>query len=288
MFFVFSKLVFALIAPSNLCLLLMGSGLVVARLERWRRVGGRLIVGGFALLLVIGFSPLGKWMTLPLEERFAEARLPDGATPTHIIFLGGFEKAAISQARGQMATNAAAERLLVAVTLGLRYPAAKVIFTGGYGWLTGTPVTAAQSVKGYLEEAGIAPDRILVESRSRNTWENAAFVREMIEGEGLRCPCRFALVTSAAHMPRAVGVFRKAGFEGEGRALYPVPVDYRTRGREDAWDPYFWMHEGVEQTDLAFKEWVGLLAYFVSGRTDTLWPAPSTGAASGGDITKGR
>jgi uncharacterized SAM-binding protein YcdF (DUF218 family) len=287
-FFVFSKLVFALIAPSNLCLLLMGGGLVMARFQRWRRAGSRLVVGGFLALLVIGFSPVGKWLTLPLEERFAEARLPEDAGLTHIIFLGGFEKAAIGQARGQMSTNAAAERLLETVTLARRYPASKVVFTGGYGWLIGAPVSATQSVSGYLERAGIEPDRIVVEGRSRNTWENAAFVREVIEREGAQCPCRFALVTSASHMPRAMGVFRKAGFDADGRTLYPVPVDYRTRGGGDVFNPYFWMHEGVEQTDLAFKEWVGLLAYFLSGRTDELWPGPEgAGTAAVDDLKKG-
>lgn len=276
MFFVLSKLVFALIAPSNLCLLAMGSGLILSRFQRWARVGGQLVVGGFVLLLVIGFSPLGKWMTVPLENRFAGVQLP-AEGPTHIIFLGGFEQAAIAQARGQMSTNAAGERLLEAVRLGLRYPAAKLVFTGGYGWLIGTPVTAVQSVSAYLQDAGIAKARIIVEDRSRNTWENAAFVREAIAADGKPCPCRFALVTSAAHMPRAVGVFRKAGFDHGARRLYPVPVDFRTRGTGDLWDTYFWMHEGVEQTDLAFKEWVGLAAYYVSGRTDVLWPAPAGG-----------
>jgi uncharacterized SAM-binding protein YcdF (DUF218 family) len=279
MFFVLSKLVFALIAPSNLSLLLIGGGLVASRFERWSRMGRRLIIGGFVFLLVIGFSPLGKWLTLPLEERFAGARLP-AAGPTHIIFLGGFEKAAIGEARGQMSTNAAAERLLEAVRLGRHYPSAKLVFTGGYGWLTGTPATAVQSVSAYLADVGIGRERFIVEGRSRNTWENAVFVREILARDGEACPCRFALVTSAAHMPRAVGVFRAAGFDQGDRALYPVPVDFRTRGRADLWEAYFWMHEGVEQTDLAFKEWVGLVAYYLSGRTEVLWPGPAPRASA--------
>ena len=176
--------------------------------------------------------------------------------------------------RGQLAVNAAGERLLETVALARRHREAKVVFTGGYGWLVGTPVDATRSVAGYLEGAGIERERIVVEGRSRTTWENAVFVKRLIEGEGAGCPCAVALVTSAWHMPRAVGVFRKAGFAAPGWRLYPVPVDYRTRGEDDRWNPYFWMHEGVEQTDLAFKEWVGLAAYWLSGRTDALWPGP--------------
>lgn len=274
MFFVLSKVIFALIAPSNLCVILMAGGFVLQRFRHWQRTGRRLMVGGFVLLLFFGFSPFGRWLSIPLEDRFASVALPDRGQVTHIIFLGGFEQAAIAEARGEMAMNAAGERLTQSLLLARQYPEAKVVFTGGYGRLVGTPVDAARSVSDYLAATGIARDRILAEGRSRNTFENALFVSDEIEKAGASCPCGFVLVTSAFHMARAVGVFRKAGFEGGDRRLHPAPVDFRTRGMADFWSPYAWAHEGLEQSDLAFKEWVGLLAYWMSGRMDVLWPGP--------------
>mgnify|MGYP001816026385 FL=1 len=274
MFYVLSKVIFPLIAPSNFSLVLMVSGLALRLVERWRRWGNRIALTGFVVLLLVGFSPVGKWLSIPLEERFANVTLPDEKAVTHIIFLGGFEQSVVSLARGQLATNASGERILYAVSMARRYPNAKIVFAGGYGWLFGKRLNATQLVTDYLEAVGIEPERIMTEGKSRNTWQNARYVREMLDAGGETCPCGYLLVTSAWHMPRSVGVFRQAGFEGGERRLFPTPVDYRMRGVPDAWSPYSWLHEGLEQSDLAFKEWVGLLAYWMSGRTDALWPGP--------------
>jgi uncharacterized SAM-binding protein YcdF (DUF218 family) len=291
-FYVLSKVIYPLIAPSNLCLILVGTGFALRLGARYRRWGSRLVAVGFGLLLFTGFSPLGKWLTIPLEARFAESRLPDGANVTHIMFLGGFEDALVGRERGQLAANAAGERLLGALELADRFPTAKLVFAGGYGWLFGERVNGTSMIVDYMAAVGIARERIITEGQSRNTSENAAFIaRELGRASG-GCPCGFVLVTSAFHMPRAMGVFRKAGFEGDDQRLYPYPVDYRTRGAVDAWAPYDALHEGLEQTDIAFKEWVGLLAYRLSGRTDTLWPGPRPASrapgARGDDLQKGR
>ena len=135
MFYVLSKVIFPLIAPSNFSLVLMVSGLALRLVERWRRWGNRIALTGFVVLLLVGFSPVGKWLSIPLEERFANVTLPDEKAVTHIIFLGGFEQSVVSLARGQLATNASGERILYAVSMARRYPNAKIVFAGGYGWL---------------------------------------------------------------------------------------------------------------------------------------------------------
>jgi uncharacterized SAM-binding protein YcdF (DUF218 family) len=73
-------------------------------------------------------------------------------------------------------------------------------------------------------------------------------------------------------MPRAIGAFRRAGFDVE-----PWPVDYRTRGRADLTRPFDKVSEGLRRVDVASREWVGLLAYWLTGRTDALFPAPAPG-----------
>ena len=80
---------------------------------------------------------------------------------------------------------------------------------------------------------------------------------------------RWLLVTSAWHMPRSMGSFRAAGFP-----VTAYPVDYRTRGGEDARRGFLHTSEGLRRLDLMVKEWLGLLAYRLSGRTDALFPAP--------------
>lgn len=278
MFYVLSKVVFAFIAPSNFSLLLIGAGICLGflspQLIGWRRLGRGLTVAGFGFLLIFGFSPLGKWMAKPLEDRFAGAVVPDGSPITHIVLLGGFEIAALAEWRQSLATNAAGERLMMIPVLARLYPQAKIVFTGGYGDLLGERVTAVDEIRDYLLAVGIDGDRIELEGRSRTTWENALFTRDLPAVKDAACPCGCLLVTSAWHMPRSVGIFRQAGFDEGGRRLYPFPVDFRTAGAQQIWSPFGWLHEGLTLSDLAAKEWIGLMAYWLKGRTSELWPGP--------------
>jgi len=117
-----------------------------------------------------------------------------------------------------------------------------------------------------LERLGVAPGRVVTEDRSRNTWENAVFSRRIAMpklGE------RWLLVTSAYHMPRAVGVFQKAGFVVEA-----YPVDWRTRGTRDLLRPSATVGDGLRRTDTAVREWSGLLIYWLSGKSSELFPGP--------------
>ena len=80
---------------------------------------------------------------------------------------------------------------------------------------------------------------------------------------------RWLLVTSAIHMPRAVGCFRRAGFPVE-----PYPVDWQTGSAADLLSPFEAVSAGLGLTDMAMREWTGLLIYWLTGRTSALFPAP--------------
>jgi uncharacterized SAM-binding protein YcdF (DUF218 family) len=80
---------------------------------------------------------------------------------------------------------------------------------------------------------------------------------------------RWLLVTSANHMPRAMGAFRKAGFTVE-----PWPVDYRTADKYDRYLMFEAPSEGLRRLELAVHEWIGLIAYRLMGRSDELFPRP--------------
>jgi uncharacterized SAM-binding protein YcdF (DUF218 family) len=108
-----------------------------------------------------------------------------------------------------------------------------------------------------------------LESRSRNTDENARFTRELVSPESNE---RWLLVTSAAHVPRAVGSFRRAGFE-----VIPYPTDYRTEGKvSDFWEFRTEPLEGINMLDAATHEWLGLIAYWLAGKSDALLPGPDS------------
>jgi uncharacterized SAM-binding protein YcdF (DUF218 family) len=263
-FFVFSKTVGYLVLPSNLIMAIGLIGLVLL-FTRFRRLASWLIVTSIVLMAVVGYSPLGRILLLPLEQRFPSWDASRGP-PDGIVVLGGAILPDVSVARGSVALNGSAERLTVTAELARRYPNARIIFTGGSASFDPTaPLEAPLAVKEF-EALGVAHDRITAEEQSRNTIENAVFSHLLANpkpGE------RWLLVTSASHMPRAIGAFRAAGFPVEA-----YPVNWHTTGRRDAAELFASFTEGLGMTDYAVHEWVGLAAYWLTGKTSDLFPAP--------------
>jgi uncharacterized SAM-binding protein YcdF (DUF218 family) len=264
MFFVASKVIFFCIQPSSLAFI----ALALAVLIGWRqpKLGRLFLFIGFGIILLFGFLPGGNVLVLPLEQRFA-SRVPPVPKEkiTGIILLGGFEDGAVTERRGGLALNESAERLTETLRLARALPDAKVVFTGGSGSLFGGEGIGSD-IRKFFIDAGIEPSRIVIENNSRNTYENATLTKAILKPTPQD---RWLLVTSAYHMPRSIGVFRKVGFE-----VIPYPVDFRTRGRKDAFNPFDSIAAGLARTDLAAKEWIGLAAYWLSGRSSALFPGP--------------
>ena len=265
MFFELSKVLGFFTVPSNLLFLIAAAGFILM-FTRFARSGRRLAVIGLVLLALAGFSPFGNALILPLEQRFPAWDASRGA-PDGIIVLGGAIGPAMSDARGEPSLNEAAERITVVAALARRYPKARVVFSGGDGTLMGNSTSEAKYALPLFESFGIERQRIELEAASRNTAENATLSKALANpkpGE------RWILVTSAHHMPRSVGCFRRAGF-----AVEAYPVDWRTRGPVDLLTPFGGLAAGLARTDVATREWAGLLAYWVTGRTSELLPGPN-------------
>jgi uncharacterized SAM-binding protein YcdF (DUF218 family) len=264
--FILSKIAGFLLQPSHLAALLACAGVLLLTFEKHRRLGLRLAWSGLAYLVIFSFVPLGNLLILPLEQRFADVPRPkasDGVTG--IIILGGFEDGWVSAGRNELTINEAGERLTEGVRLALEVSNAKVVFSGGVGALWRAGADATQPVSAYLQATGIDGSRIVLEGASRNTIENAAFSAQLLNPQAGQ---RWVLITSAYHMPRAVGLFRKAGF-----TVAPWPVDYRTRGWEDTLRFFDRLPAGHQRIDLAVTEWIGLLVAWVTGKIDTMFPA---------------
>lgn len=273
MFFYIAKAVWFVLQPSTLIALLIGYGAILIW-TGWARWGRRFVSIGAILLLVVGLSPLGNALILPLEDRFPRADLDSPPPPTGIIILGGAENRLVGSAREAPTLNEAGERLLEGAILAHRFPEAKVAFSGGDAGILYKSDSEAEGAASLLTKLGIDRDRLILESDARDTYENAVYLKKELEAKGeLDLTKRWLLITSAYHMPRSMGAFRQAGFYVE-----PWPVDYRTRGKVDLTRPFDKVSEGLRRVDTAMREWVGLFAYWLTGRTDALFPAPSEGA----------
>ena len=166
-----------------------------------------------------------------------------------------------------MALNESAERVTVAAELARRYPKLRIIFSGGTNALIFDKGAEAALRRAAAGGSGGRPhERIVAEEQSRNTVENAVFSRLIANPQPGQ---RWLLLTSAFHMPRAIAVFRAAGFPVEA-----YPVDWRTTGPIDLVRPYPSVSEGLRRTDVAVREWIGLLLYRLTGKTAELFPGP--------------
>lgn len=264
MTFIAGKLAFLLVRPSNLLLLLSVLGMAGTPLRR--RWGFPLLVAAILAMLVCTLLPVGLWLTMPLEDRFPGPAADIGHVDG-IVALGGGVDGALTRARGQPSFRQSMERFAAIPELARRFPEAKVVFTGGPSWTGGADGWSEARVIGqFLAAQGVPAGRVILEDRARSTRENALFVLPLVQPQPGE---RWLLVTSAMHMPRAMGVFRRAGWP----ELTPWPVDYRTTGSWSiAGEPS--MGHRLDELDEAAYEWYGLVYYRLLGHTDALFPAP--------------
>lgn len=266
MLFVLSKVFWFVFNPGNLLVLCLCLG-VAGTLLPWRRaraLGRGLLALAAAAALGLTVLPLGDLMLSPLEDRFPAPRALPPAVDG-IIVLGGDIDPVLSSRRDAVQVNESADRAIAFASLARRYPAARLIFTGGSGALFSRDLREADFARRQFADLGADMGRITFERNARNTRENALFAKDAMqpkEGE------TWILVTSAYHMARSVGVFRGVGWE-----VLPYPVDYATAPGA-AWRLRFDFESGLSHASLAVREWVGLAAYRLFGWTNRLFPAP--------------
>lgn len=262
--FVVSKLFWNMVQPLSLVFLLGGLSLVLIGMRVVRTAAAALSLALLILFLTL-YTTLGSVLLQTLEARFPRPA-SDPAQLSCMIVLGGAFETEVTTTRRGMDLNQAADRFVEALRLAIRYPQAKILVSGGDGSLSGAyEGDAAASIR-FFEAFGIPRNRLIVETTSRNTDENAQNSRDLLASSGLgQC----LLITSAFHMPRSVGLFRKAGVD-----VAPWPVDYRTAGNLSFALDFTQPTLNAQQMSTAVREWVGLAAYRALGRIDEIYPAP--------------
>lgn len=262
LFFMVSKIAWAFLSPSNIILILLILGSAFLLFNKIHSAKTLLLPASLAGLIILIF-PIGDLLIQPLEQRFqAPEHLPkkiDG-----IIILGGGEDLKRSLSWGRPELGLGGDRYIGAKELATHYPKAPVIFTGGSGSMQLQNTEKEGSLaRQLLTTLGIADKRLIIESLSRNTYENFKFTKGLLpDSHGT-----YLLVTSAYHMPRAVGVANE-----ENIHVIPYPVDYRSNSDElRTMDVDFFDH--LKSLEPAWREWIGLTVYYLTGKTSAWFPA---------------
>jgi uncharacterized SAM-binding protein YcdF (DUF218 family) len=260
--FFLSKVLWGLIRPSTLPVMLTVVGVVaVLSGRRWGKWPALAGISAFVLVTVL---PLYGWLGLPLEDRFHRPAI-EPAWIDGIVVLGGAVDQRLTATRGIVSLSCEAERMTEAVALMLRHPEAKLIFTGGSGNLESDELMEADVAHRLWLDLGIPDERMQFESASRNTYENAVNTYKLVQPKPNQV---WLLVTAAGHMPRSVGVFRHAGWH-----VVPWPVSYHISKGADLWYDASYLVR-MQEFEWNLREWIGLVAYRLMGRTDQIFPAP--------------
>ncbi|HET9594999.1 MAG TPA: YdcF family protein [Anaeromyxobacteraceae bacterium] len=253
MFIALSKIVDLAAGPLTWVLALLALALAT------RRPRARVTAAALALVLLWAASTpvVANRLAAAIEGGAVETARPDVAYDV-VVVLSGAVDAAASRASGHTELMAAADRITAAFEL-LREGRARVALLSG-GPVTRPPGEAGEAALAarLLARWGIDPARLLVEDESRNTHENAVAAVRILRQ---RAAARVLLVTSAAHLPRALGCFRREGLVPDA-----LPVDRRA-GAESGVQAWLPRAGELAQTSEMLHELAGRLAYWVMGYT---------------------
>lgn len=255
MFFLLSKIIWALITPASMAFLLLVAGLPALR--RGCRAGFSLIILAALILFTFGVLPVGHNLMAGLEQ-VASKPEPMPERISGILVLGGGMEIGASKISGLPEVNDGADRILAGLTLARRYPDAKLVFSGGSGALINQDLRESGVLKQLLANIGFPAQHVLYEDASRNTFENIRNSKNMLSPGAQE---QWILVTSAYHMKRSLAVSRHLGWN-----LLPYPVDYQTSGHYVLWPERYDVLQSLYLSELALREWVGVLAYRMTGK----------------------
>jgi uncharacterized SAM-binding protein YcdF (DUF218 family) len=261
MFLFLSKLLPLFVYPVGLSSILLIAALF---LYKRRRIQQTLIA--LALFLLLFFS--NEWVAHRLVSSLEWQYIPSGELPTAeaIVLLGGGTRPQLPP-RPVSEMNEAGDRMGYAAKLYHEKKAPFIVISGGFIEFFGSMVPETDAMKEILMAYGVPEEAIVLESRSRNTYENAVYVREIADAEGFN---QILLVTSAMHMPRSVAIFERQAFE-----VIPAPVDFLATWDEegrttdvglDGWLlKVFPSSERLEYSTRALREYIGMVVYRLRG-----------------------
>ncbi|MBM4300629.1 MAG: hypothetical protein FJ121_03725 [Deltaproteobacteria bacterium] len=259
--FVVKKIVASFFYPVALCLGILILGLFCLWATRRQRLGRVLATLGTGLLLLLSMPFISTKLLVPLEQRYPALLHPEkiswegeksGTSPKWIVVLGGGHRSDPSLPANSQISPAALGRVVEGVRLYKTIPGSKLLLSGGRGF---DPVPEAEVMARIAVLLGVRPQDVRLEPDSRDTADQAELIAKMLGRE------RFILVTSAAHMPRSMALFKKCGLQP-----IPAPADFRApEAQRFSSGRFFPRTSSLEEVNAAVHEYLGLAWAWLRG-----------------------
>lgn len=247
--------------PVQLCAEFLLLGLILLWFTKKQRTGKVLTSIGTVLLLLWGNAPAANRLLRPLESRYPPLMASPGSTPlstlpraAFIVVLGGGHTSDPYLPVTSRPNQVSAVRLAEAIRLYRQLPGSRMVLSGGR-WLD--PVSEAEIMAQFVRAFGVSERDIVLETESRDTEEEARLIRPTVGSQP------FILVTSAAHMPRSVALFRKLGMNP-----IPAPTNFLSRPTKGV-DPadLYPQPAALYRSDISLHEYLALIWEKLRGKT---------------------
>lgn len=255
MFFA-AKVLALLTQPLAWVIVLLTVSLLV--MPRKPKTARTCVVIALTAMLLMGWQPAPDYFLRGLESHYPEfSPKADLRSFAGVVVLGGgTESGHVTQSHIQPLFTDAGERLTAPVIMLRHNPQLRIVYSGGEGTLLGSGPSEAERARIFFDNMGLTNQQVQYESVSRNTYENAVLSARL---PGIDPTQPWLLLTSASHMPRAMGTFAKAGWH-----VTACPVDFRT-GATTPWLDYS-LSSGAQKWQMVLHEWLGILSYRFTGR----------------------
>ena len=208
------------------------------------------------LFLFFGYTPLSNFLLNKLEDFIKPSKYPAQQLTGVIILGGSFDLELESKERNEVLLNSAAERLTKALEIYKKNPRLLILFSGASNKVKPIGWSESDMAKKFFLEQGVRVDNLIFENKSRNTFENISYSKDIIKNN----KGTWGLITSASHMPRSY-----FGFKKQGLILEPISADYRTGTSSIFWIN-FDIKKGFENWNIILHEVVGVSYYKITGK----------------------
>ena len=199
-----------------------------------RKIGKILVIVGIVLYYFFSITPVSDLIISPLENKYAKLEQNEFQQADNIVLLLGGPESDVLRA---------SEALRI-YNLKLEKP---IIYIAGQDFLS--KENQALKLKNYLIERGISKQNILLEDKSRTTFESAQNIEKILKQEP------FFLITSAYHLPRSMWIFKKYNTNP-----IPAPTDFKIENEYNLFD-FFPKANNLKNVDSAFHEYFGIVYY---------------------------
>ena len=257
MFFFLAKILGFFINPF-LWIISTFSFSIFSRREKWKKRWGYLSIVLLLLLTNNGLSgiALHHW-------EYQTIQLQDITKPYEVgIFLSGanYYHKDLPNIKHFIYLTGSGNRLVQSIELYKQGKIKKILLSGGAANIFGDQVSESEQVKLFLIRLGIPEKDIWLENKSRNTYENAAYTKALLEKKGVASQ-EYLLLTSAFHMTRAKSCFDKVGL-----SVIPFSVDFKTTTTYE-FSIYNFLPtiRSLETWNLLLHEWIGIIGYKIKG-----------------------